>query len=447
MNQQNKQVLLRRHALIVLVAGLLFAIIEFSEKQFLLGAVLAVMILSLTLPILLVKERFCGSASIASLCIGTLFVVVVLECAKGDLHEMFPLYLACLTITGIYFDPKLIIKFGVVMNAVLIIPMLLFWRNVCVGAEFDMLIRSFLAMEISIFLVYITISWGSGFIEEAQKSEKESQALAEDIKLKADETAQLMQKQSAMLEKINDISNVVTSQSENMLVGSQSLAQSTLEQSSVIDGLRNSSSEIAQTVKASAKKASEANIFAESAGKKMMVCSNEMNQLIAAISEIKESSASIGKVIKTVEDIAFQTNILALNAAVEAARAGTAGKGFAVVADEVRNLASKSAEASKSTGSLIQNSISSVERGTAIAQKAADSLGALAGSMSELIDTIDQISASSSKQSDSIAAITSDLTQISQVVQSISATAEESAATSQELRSQAGLLKAQTNQF
>lgn len=443
MNQINKQLLLRKHAFIVLVAGMCFAVVELVEKQFLLAGILITMILLLTLPPILLKERFSGNKTIVALCIGTLFVTIVLEAFKGVLHEMFPLYLACLTISGIYFDPKLIVKFAIVMNVALALPVIFFWEKVCPGAEMAVIVRMFLIMEITIFLVHKTISWGSGFIEDAQKNAHESQLLSNSVEQKVKESEELMSKQASLLKRIDDISKGITVQAARMSAESQALAQGTVEQASVIEGLSTSAAEIADTVEASASRAKEATCFAEEAGRKMAECGQEMDSLVNAIQEIRDSSAAIGKVIKVVEDIAFQTNILALNAAVEAARAGEAGKGFAVVASEVRNLAGKSADASKSTDSLIHNSIQAVDRGTAIAKKTANSLELLSGSMTNLIETIDQISVSASKQSESISGMTSNIEEISSVVSNISTTAQESAATSVELNAQAGKLRMQ----
>ena len=164
-------------------------------------------------------------------------------------------------------------------------------------------------------------------------------------------------------------------------------------------------------------------------------------EMIAAMAEIENSSNEIEKIMKTIEDIAFQTNILALNAAVEAARAGTAGKGFAVVADEVRNLASKSAEASQSTAALIARSIAAVGQGTRIA---GDTAGQLAGVVSKaqgIVDTINGIAGDAQNQADAVEQIQTQIGQISAVVQTNSAAAEESAATSEELSAQARVLK------
>ena len=162
---------------------------------------------------------------------------------------------------------------------------------------------------------------------------------------------------------------------------------------------------------------------------------------------VSNASAEINKVIKTNEDIAFQTNILALNAAVEAARAGEAGKGFAVVADEVRNLANKSQEASKNTAVLIEDALSSIETGNRIAKETADSMDHIVESSQAMAILVHQISTASEQQAQAVAQVTLGIDQISSVVQTNSATSEESAAASQELSSQANIMKVLMQRF
>lgn len=252
---------------------------------------------------------------------------------------------------------------------------------------------------------------------------------------------------SNTLLQINQSSDQVASGSEQVSSGAQALSQGATEQASSVEELAASINEISGQVDSNAKNAQQANDSSTMVGSKAEESSQRMQDMLSAMSEISSSSNEIGKIIKTIEDIAFQTNILALNAAVEAARAGEAGKGFAVVADEVRNLASKSAEASKNTAVLIENSLQTVENGRKIADETAQSLMEVVTGVESVAATISQISDASLNQATSIRQVTQGIEQISSVVQTNSATAEESAAASEELSGQAQLLKNLVGRF
>ncbi len=243
------------------------------------------------------------------------------------------------------------------------------------------------------------------------------------------------------LSQIKVSSQQIASGSEQVAEGSQALAQGATEQASSIEELSATISEISVQIKENAENVQFANTIVEKTGSDINNCNERMKQMIDAMSSISDKSSQIGKIIKTIDEIAFQTNILALNAAVEAARAGEAGKGFAVVADEVRNLAQKSAEAAKDTTILIESSVQSVESGTKIADETAKMLEEIVISSKEIVTTIDKIASASQQQADGVVQITIGVDQISAVVQTNSATAEESAATSEELSGQAKVLE------
>ena len=173
----------------------------------------------------------------------------------------------------------------------------------------------------------------------------------------------------------------------------------------------------------------------------------KMEQLTAATRNIDRSSNQIGTIIKTIEDIAFQTNILALNAAVEAARAGSAGKGFSVVADEVRNLAAKSAEAVQNTNTLVSRSIQDVKTGTESTDLAVSAMQVINDCIQSIKTLMDEIAAASVQQSDMIALVENGIREISAVVQTNSAAAEKSAAVSKELSGQARTLSDLISRF
>ncbi|MBE5934712.1 MAG: methyl-accepting chemotaxis protein [Lachnospiraceae bacterium] len=249
------------------------------------------------------------------------------------------------------------------------------------------------------------------------------------------------------LTEIDDAAEQVGVGSEQVASGAQELAQGATEQASAVEELTVTIDGIANEVKANAKQAKDMSKLALTTEQEIEEGNRQMNEMTIAMSEISNTSNKIAKIIKTIDDIAFQTNILALNAAVEAARAGSAGKGFAVVADEVRNLAGKSAEAAKNTTELIESSIKAVENGTQIADKTAATLNNVVETAQKTATIVNQMATSSEEQAKSIEEVTKGIEQISAVVQTNSATSEQSAAASEELSCQAGKMRDLISKF
>lgn len=252
---------------------------------------------------------------------------------------------------------------------------------------------------------------------------------------------------SDTLRQIESASNQVSTGSEQVSGSAQELSQGTTQQASAVEELAATIDEISSQIRNNADHSVMASEKAAAVGARMEESNERMQDMMSAMSEISNSSSEIGKIIKTIEDIAFQTNILALNAAVEAARAGSAGKGFAVVADEVRNLAGKSSEASKSTAELIEGSIKAVERGADLAEATAQTLVEAVEGAEDVANTIKKISSASERQALSVSQIMQGIDQISSVVQTNSSTAEQSAAASEELSEQAHMLNGLVRQF
>lgn len=252
---------------------------------------------------------------------------------------------------------------------------------------------------------------------------------------------------SDTLAQISQSAEQVSAGAEQVSTSAQALAQGATEQASAVEELSATISEISTNAKENAKNSEQVMAHTQSAGKQAEESAKYMTQMVEAMRRISDSSEEISKIIATIENIAFQTNILALNAAVEAARAGVAGKGFAVVADEVRNLASKSDQASKATKDLIERSIVAVKEGEDIVNRVSEVLGSTVEATEASVEGIRSISGAVEGEAESIAQVVEGIDQISSVVQTNSATSEESAAASEELSSQAALMKELMSRF
>lgn len=269
-----------------------------------------------------------------------------------------------------------------------------------------------------------------------------------------DEVGNLAYSFNRMVNNLNEVISNINVAADQVAAGSRQVADSSIElsqgateQASTIEELSASLEEIANQTRLNADNSNQANSLAEVAKDTAVQGNNHMNDMLKAMEEINQSSNNISKIIKVIDDIAFQTNILALNAAVEAARAGQHGKGFAVLAEEVRNLAARSASAAKETTEMIEDSIKNVESGTAIAKQTSEALNKIVEDVSKVAKLIDEIAIASNEQSASIEQINQGIMMVTEVVQKTSATSEESAAASEELSGQADLLKEQVARF
>ena len=277
-------------------------------------------------------------------------------------------------------------------------------------------------------------------------SESEIEYIGDFVQIqKAIET--IGREQSNIMEQIQASASQVDSGSNQVAMGAQSLAQGSTEQASEVDNLLHMIEQVTEQINNNAQSAAVTTSEADEMGEKINVCNGQMQEMAEAMRQISACSGEIQHIIKTIDDIAFQTNILALNAAVEAARAGSAGKGFAVVADEVRNLAAKSADAVKETTELIDKTLRMVESGSKLTDVTQESLHSVVAGAGTVTSQIKLISDASQEQEVAINHIKDSICQISTVIQSNSATSEESAAASEELAGQAQILKSLIGRF
>ncbi|MCI8653425.1 MAG: methyl-accepting chemotaxis protein [Angelakisella sp.] len=249
---------------------------------------------------------------------------------------------------------------------------------------------------------------------------------------------------------IRDISQVagqVDTSADQVSMGAQALSQGTMEQAASIEGLLSNVTDITSQLQTNTVRCGSASELVDKATGYAVEADTKMEQLSQATRNIDRSSAQIVTIIKTIEDIAFQTNILALNAAVEAARAGSAGKGFSVVADEVRNLAAKSTDAAQSTNGLINHSIQDIKTGAESTEHAVSAMQLISDCIQSIKKLMDEISAASVHQSEMILSVKNGIKEISTVVQTNSAAAEKSAAVSKELSDQARALSRLISRF
>lgn len=256
-----------------------------------------------------------------------------------------------------------------------------------------------------------------------------------------------MNKLTELMGGISEAADQVSASSAQVSDGAQALAQGATEQASSVEELTNTISRLSDTIQENSEMARAASENATHVNDEIVESSEKMAQSLALMEEIRTGAGKVDEIIKSIENIAFQTNILALNAAVEAARAGQAGKGFAVVADEVRTLAAKSAEASKATTELISNMVSSIKRGSESMQETKRYMDNVVTDAAQITDVFHKISRASEEQSVSVSQVAQGADQISNVVQTNSATAEQSAAASEELSGQSQMLKDMISQF
>ncbi|MBS7396970.1 MAG: methyl-accepting chemotaxis protein, partial [Ruminiclostridium sp.] len=283
-----------------------------------------------------------------------------------------------------------------------------------------------------------------GFDVDSEDAEKIYRG---DYKVLIESVIEIREKLSDTLSRISEAGDQVATGAEQVSAGAQSLAQGASEQAASVEELAATIHNINAHITATTDDCKQGRQLVDETAEYIDAANEKMHSLTEAMKDINEASAEISKIIQTIEDIAFQTNILALNAAVEAARVGEAGKGFAVVADEVRNLAGKSADAAHDTTVLIERAIAAIENGNTITDETAQAVGEVESRAGAVSDIVNKIAGASIEQADMVKQVNIGVEQISNVVLTNSATAQQSAAASQELSAQSQTLQKLVSRF
>ena len=417
--------IVKLHALFVVVAGSLFGVMNLLTADYAVGGIIIAVVLLAGIIVMLTKDKMKRINRGMILSVAQLALTVVASVAKHEVHGMFPLLLACMIVSGIYFDKKNLLANWIVMDVVSVVG-LVFRDYFYAGQEYDFLIKGILGLNVGAFMLWYLVNVCVHHLGDAQEARGEADKLLSQVREQMDETSAMAEQQKDVVSQIASISSTVRSSSDQMLEIASNINSSAEEEMANIDEISKEINEMAaQTEECLAESEKAAQAAGEST--ELLNKSNEeIAQMVEAMEAIEEASSKIRTIVKTIEDIAFQTNILALNASVEAARAGEAGKGFAVVADEVRNLAGKSSDSVKNTTSLISESLNAVQRGRELADAVRKGMGEVMTTAEESAKHAELINSLNRSQAISVSAVKAHVEQISGMVAQSTQASEES---------------------
>ncbi|MGN0587493.1 MAG: methyl-accepting chemotaxis protein [Oscillospiraceae bacterium] len=430
LSKQISEKTIRIHSIAIFAVCIIFGIVNFINGTILTGILTVACGIIVPVTALLIMKNAAKMSRGIFLTQATSIIIIALSATKGELHSMFALLVASVAIAGLYYSVTNIVISWVLIDVVTIGALFfkdIFYKDV----EINILINGILGINVGIFMIRLLITTSIDSAGKIEAAAAETDELLGQVKTRMEETELLSAKRDEVMQNVSEIAEQLNSSSHSMLDISGRLSSASEEQSTAISDIYSSVEMITSSMESSMEAASKAAAAAEKSADMLNENNADMHKMVEAMGDISESSRKISTIIQTIEDISFQTNILALNAAVEAARAGEAGKGFAVVADEVRNLANRSAQATKNTTALINESIRAVETGTSYARTAAEKMDSIIEFSAESKNHAHAIQRMTEEQQSSVEVLRQRISEISDVIANNSATAEECNATAQ----------------
>ncbi len=424
------------HAIFVVSVCTIFGVINCASGNVPVGIGIVIAGVASFLPTILLKNKIPMTTRGIVLSHVQLGIIIVMSVLKHELDAMFPLLLASMTITAIYYSLKALYSHCIIMDVVSVIG--IFFRSTFYGeCELITIIKGLAGINIGAVLLIYLVRCNLKNIKKAREAYSESEGLLVQVKQQMGESKRMAEQQKDVVAKIAEISASVNSSSGKMREISSQISASSTYQQTAIEEISEEVRNIIEQTDESLNEATEAENAANSCAKLIRENYDAMKNMGEAMDEIRQSSEQIKTIIEAIEDIAFQTNILALNAAIEAARAGDAGKGFAVVADEVGILASKSSLSAENTAELVQSSIDSVERGAAIAEQVLSHMNNVITTAEKSAHHAVLINDLSHRQAESTAAVERSVQMISEVVAQNVQTSEESSRIAEQVANEA----------
>lgn len=415
------------HTIFVVSVCLVFGGINMtSEGGFAVGAGIAVLGLAVGGGLVLFKNTLSLLTRGIILSTVQLILIIVASSIRHELHGMFPLMLASMSIAAIYFDKRNLIIQLALIDASSFLGIL--FKDFFYGEEnLTFIIKGLLGVNVGAMIIMYLVKCCLGQIADAKEAHREAAGLVSQVQFQSAETERLVSSQKKVVQKIAEISQSVNASSNKMLQIADTLSATTEEQTSTLSEITSEISSISEQTEKSLVESEQASQLAKESVELLEDGNSEVGKMAAAMAKIEHSSKSISSIVKTIEDIAFQTNILALNASTEAARAGAAGKGFAVVANEVRVLAGKSSKAVSNTASLITASMSAVNEGKTIADNVQLKMQNVMEKSEQSAARSELISKLTREQAQSVSMVRERMDQIAQSVAQSSEVSEESA--------------------